>query len=152
MKLIKLTQGKVTMVDDADYDWLNQYKWCAAKNRDAIFYAVNKKLGRMHRFILGLVKGENTILGDHRDRDTLNNQRYNLRIADYSNNAMNVKPKHKYLGVTNRKNGTWRARIRLSNALQNIDLGTFKSEINAAKAYDEAAKKYHGEFANLNFK
>jgi hypothetical protein len=106
---------------------------------------------------------------DHRDRDGLNNQRYNLRVCTNSDNQKNKQAwgTSKYLGVslhTSRhdyhyKNSDktiecvssrWIATIRHEKKV--ISLGRFQNEIGAARAYDEGAKKYHGEFANLNFK
>lgn len=153
MKLIKLTRGKFTMVDDADYDWLNQWKWNAAKKDDS-FYAVrqngNKKI-KMHRLILGL--NDPKILGDHRDRNGLNNQRYNLRQATHTQNRHNSSgfksSSSKFKGVSWDKNTQkWRASIRTLGKKTN--LGFFKLESEAAIAYDNAAKERHGEYANLN--
>lgn len=94
MKKIKLTQNKYTLVDNADYANLNQYKWYAHKERGSFYairktYYANKRITfSMHRQILGLKKGDKH-QGDHRDHNTLNNQRYNLRISTVSQNQMN---------------------------------------------------------------
>ena len=111
MKEIKLTQGKVALVDDEDFDFLNQWKWCAHKDGNN-FYAVrvdysngraNKKFLSMHRVLLGLTDPK--IFPDHKDGDGLNNQRYNLRIATPSQNVINSKTSGKdktsiYRGVS----------------------------------------------------
>lgn len=169
MKLIPLSQqskknkGKYfAMVDDADYEWLNQWKWNATKSKNT-FYAsrgvwngMNMTTILMHRFILGLVDPK--IQGDHKNRNGLDNRRCNLRIATNSQNQANrSKPKRKsskYKGVylCNTWN-KWKSQLRKNG--KTIILGYFPftkvGEINAAIAYDKAAKKYHGEFAWLNF-
>lgn len=172
MKLIKLTQGQFAQVDDEDYDYLNQFKWCTQKNRNT-YYAVraihmNGKKCKviMHRVILELK--DSKILVDHIDRNGLNNQRNNLRSCNNSQNQMNKRSKgiSKYLGVSlqNYKSTSkntpeliynkWHAAI--SPNKKRISLGLYpftpEGEILAAKAYDQAAKEHYGEFANLNFK
>jgi hypothetical protein len=158
MKQIQLTQGKFALVDDNDFDWLNQWKWCAAFN-GGLWRAIRTKYDNnikttvfMHREIMGLC-GDGGQEVDHRNRNGLDNRRDNLRVCNHSENVCNRKvQKHTsiYKGVywnTSRKG--WQALIR-SN-LKSHYLGVFNSEVLAAKAYDEAAQKYHGEFAALNF-
>lgn len=156
MKLIPLSQGQFTKVDDADFDWLNQFKWYAQKEKGT--YSANrdervngKKVNhRMHRDILKLLPGE---FCDHIDRDRLNNQRTNLRKCTVTENNRNRrKPKRaaatsKYLGVSWDFN-KWRATIYVNKKA--IILGKFTDEVSAAKAYNIGAQKYFGEFANLN--
>jgi len=97
MKQIPLTQGQVALVDNTDYDWLNQWKWCAQRTR-GVFYAVRnspRKNGKkhqifMHREILGL-RYKDGQEGDHRNHNTLDNQRENLRVCIHSQNIMNQK-------------------------------------------------------------
>ena len=154
MKEIKLTQGKVTLVDDEDYEYLNQWKWCIVKGNNNYNYAYNYKLGLMHRFIL---RTPQKLMTDHKDHDGLNNQRNNLRICTNGQNQMNKKScgKSKYLGVwyiTHKrkdKKYTYIISMIVIEGKQ-IYLGQFKTEEDAALAYNEAAIKYHGEFANLN--
>lgn len=155
MKEIKLTQGRVTLVDNSDFEWLNQWKWYA-QNTKSGFYAVRKirsadkdKCILMHRLIMGIV--DIKIKTDHKDRDTLNNRRKNLRASDHSQNMANRKASgsSKYLGVhwckTRKK---WTATITSNNKKKHI--GYSDSEKNAALSYNEAAKIMHGKFANLN--
>jgi hypothetical protein len=133
-------------------------KWRAMKEKKShTFYAACSTIGikprktfLMHRVIMNAV--ENEII-DHRDHDGLNNLKNNLRRCSYTQNQQNKssrkKSVSKYLGVSYRKN-RFIARIKVLDKCKH--LGSFIDEIDAAKAYDEAAKKYHGEFANPNFK
>jgi len=157
MKLIKLTQGKFTQVDDSDYEWLNQWKWQAHKDRNTYYavrasYKPKRKTILMHRLILNTPIG---LKSDHGDRNGLNNQRFNLRPATGSQNAMNQKPHSStgYIGVyvqNKRVNTQFQASIRVNK--KNISLGYYKTPEDAARARDRASIKYFGEFANLNFK
>ena len=154
MKEIQLTQGKVALVDDEDFEYLNQRKWCARKHRNT-FYAttsewINKKSQNisMHRLILDGCRKQI----DHADSNGLNNQKYNLRRCTSQENNRNRKPylgkSSIYKGVSFSKN-IYRAQISINR--KPILLGRFSLEIEAAKAYDEAAKLYFKEFAYLNF-
>jgi len=153
MKEIQLTKGFVTIVDDEDYEWLNQWKWHASKRNDK-FYA-SRRLGKhgkfihMHRLLLGLSEDDKT-MPDHVDRDTLNNQRNNLRVATRSQNNANKKQigKSGFMGVFPSGKNTFFARIRKDK--KNIYLGNFSTKELAAVAYNIAAIIHHGEFANLN--
>lgn len=152
--LISKTYGqKIVFVDDKDYDYLSQFNWSLLKDENT-FYAsrrCGKKRLKMHREILGI--SDSDIKIDHRDLNGLNNQRGNLRIATNSQNNRNRRPyknsSSKYLGVTWRKDSTaWEASIKSDG--KNKYLGHFKTEEDAALAYNKAAKEVHGEFANLN--
>lgn len=157
MKTIQLTQGKVALVDDEDYDFLMQWKWCAFKPlRGNSFYAVSRTRGPhhlrkqvfMHRLIMNISSGK---LIDHRNRNGLDNQRHNLRECNHSQNNMNKTPfgKSKYMGVYYDRH---LIKMAIKANGKYIRKGGFKTEDAAAKYYDNLAKIYHGEFANLNFK
>lgn len=155
MKEIKLTQGFTAQVDDEDYEWLNQFKWCAHLETGN-WYAIrqnwhNNKSGiiRMQRVILNAPYG---LLTDHINRDTLDNRKCNLRLCSKAENSRNRKctaHSSKFKGVSwFKRDSNWRAYIGTPQK----HLGYFNTDQDAARAYDEVAKKYHGEFANLNFK
>lgn len=163
MKEIKLTQGKVALVDDEDFDFLSKYKWFAQKDRHNSYAHTHiDKNPRtptvsMHRMLLNASKGE---IVDHIDRNPLNNQKGNLRKCTRSQNCANRKAHDngasKYLGVSKisytKKDGSisirWRATITKNK--KQMCFGRYDSEESAALAYNIAAQKIHGEFANLN--
>lgn len=154
MKEIPLSQNKVTIVDDEDYEFLNQWKWYAIRDHNNYYAArsihVKDKCHqvRIHKVLMNPLNGYEV---DHKNRDGLDNRKSNLRVCLHSENGRNRRPwgKSKYLGVSY-WNRSLVANIQVNR--KNIRLGSYRSEEEAAKAYDEAAKKYHGEFANLNFK
>jgi hypothetical protein len=159
---IPLTQGKYALIDEEDYDLVSQYRWHAHSARGGErWYAhttvsTKQKHPRqttltMHRLLLDAPKG---LLVDHADGDGLNNTRGNIRLASESQNGANSKISDgftsRYKGVQRHKlNGRWRATICV-NRVRN-HLGYFASEVDAARAYDEAARELFGEFARLNF-
>ncbi|HUW14188.1 MAG TPA: HNH endonuclease, partial [Anaerolineae bacterium] len=153
---IPLTQNKVAIVDDADFEWLNQWKWCAHKER-AGYYAIrgiwiNGKTRRvyMHRLILNLPPDMQT---DHINGNGLDNRRLNLRVCTQSQNNANrrkwVSCSSQYKGITwDKLRGKWQARINLNGEQKH--LGRFDDEHEAAVAYNEAATKLFDGFARLN--
>ncbi len=160
MKEIQLTQGKVALVDDEDYEYLNQYKWYANKNANT-FYAVrnlsiNKKNDSkifMHRFITNNMNPK--MHTDHFNGNGLDNRKINLRICTNSQNAMNqtkqINNTSGYKGVTyfkNTSNKKWMAAITVNK--KRFYLGVYIDIKDAARAYNEAAIKLYGEFAKLN--
>lgn len=152
MKEIKLTKGRVALVDDEDYESVvSEGSWCLTGDGKYAYRRINGKPKTLHRFLMSPGQG---IYVDHRNGDGLDCRRSNLRLATpgqnnenrgiQSNNACG------YKGVTATKHGyRWRAILRTKG--RRIHLGYFDSKEEAARAYDEAAKKYHAEFAQLNF-
>lgn len=153
MKEIKLTQGKVALVDDEDFEWINQWKWYAQKRNNGLTAARRdgKKIVSMHRVIMGVT--DCNLFIDHKNHDILDNRRDNLRICTKAQNNCNIRSHRgstsKYLGVCwCRRSRKWISSIKSNGII--YKLGYFKSEKEAAIAYNNKALKLHGEFANLN--
>jgi NTP pyrophosphatase (non-canonical NTP hydrolase) len=157
MRHISLSQGKVAIVDDDDYEYLSKYKWYFANDyakRNVRLPNGKRSTQFMHRVILNTPKDKVT---DHINGNKLDNRKSNLRVCDCSENQMNVSNVRpgtsKYKGVnkqnSNRhKKPKWIARIQVRE--RRISLGYFNTEKEAAIAYNRAAILYHGDFANLN--
>lgn len=159
MKEIKLTKGFVTQVDDEDYEYLNQLKWHVYKRHNT-FYAQhtvtlingNRTNIQMHRLIMN---PPNNMQIDHINHNGLDNQKNNLRICTQSQNSMNQNShknsSSKYKGISWHKlRSKWESQIKYKG--KHIHIGLYKTEVEAAKAYDEKAKELFGEFAHINFK
>lgn len=154
MKEIKLTQGKVALVDDADFEMLSQYKWHVIKQpaRGCYIASTYSKIKRsavqMHRLIMKTPKGMDT---DHINGDTLDNRRSNLRICTRSQNQMNkCRARNNTSGFkgVSRSGKKWMAYIKINRKLKH--LGVFKDKLEAHQAYIAACKKYHGEYSFQN--
>jgi len=138
-------------VDDEDYEYLKQFNWqvdkynCVKTHKNALL-----KDYLIHRIIM---KAPKDLEVDHIDGDRLNNQKNNLRLVQSSQNKMNRGPrkdcKSGYKGVSfHKQNENWCARIKTNGKY--LHLGCFNNKIDAAKAYNEAAVKYFGNYAWLN--
>lgn len=150
MKKIKLTQGKFALVDDEDFEWLNQWKWTYDGNNGYAKRNIKDKKLYMHRLILNTPKGK---VSDHKNGNKLDNRKINLRICTYSQNGMNKMIQSNnssgYRGVKWHKQvRLWEARIKKNG--EQIFLGLYNNNIEAGIVYNWAALKYFGEFAKFN--
>jgi hypothetical protein len=154
MAEIVISDGSSVMVDDEDYEWLTNWKWSAHGEGYAMRgeHIGNRKYKyfTMHREIVGAKKGD---IVDHINGNKLDNRKENLRIANRSQNATNSKHRKNesgYRGVCkDKRRGLWKSEIRIGDGKRKF-LGYYEDKIEAAKAYNEAAISYHGEFAKLN--
>lgn len=137
------------IVDDDTFEWASKLKWNICRNGYArrSHYEKGKLLKTilLHREVIGAESKE----VDHKNGNTLDNRRKNLRLCDHKENMKNRKGfgKSQYKGVSKQKN-KWQSAIKVNG--KQIYLGVFSNEIDAAKAYNKVAKKYQGEFAFLN--
>jgi hypothetical protein len=163
MRTIVLTKGKVAIVDAEDYATLRGFKWYALF-RDGSWHAARtvkrngeKRTVYMHRQIMGEPEG---MLVDHRNRDGLDNRRENLRVCTKRQNAWNghrrirnktsrFKGVCRQCGRVGATGRPWRATITVAGRQKY--LGWFKTQADAARAYDDAAVFHFGEFARTNF-
>lgn len=153
MKILNVN-GYEVKVDDDLYELLKSKTWRVINRGTKYIADCNGRY--MHRLIMGLTDPE--VFVDHIDRDTMNNQRSNLRPCTRTENRWNTNPiskgKSMYKGVhpayVKKKDNKirWTARIKVGSKY--TSLGYFKTEEEAAKAYNIEAIKHHGDFASLN--
>jgi hypothetical protein len=158
MKQIPLTQGLFASVDDDDFEELSKFKWYASKDRNS-YYARRteylpdgkQKTVWMHRQILSLA--DSNIHCDHIDGDGLNNQKFNLRPCLPGQNRLNARRRKDSgtgaKGVIRMRRST-KFYAQTGHEGKRISLGSFETLDEARNAYNEAAKKVHGEFARLD--
>ena len=158
MKQIPLTQGKVALVDDEDYSRVLAYTWRCETDKYGKNYAMTGNQRGLFRTSLGAF-----ILGDppqgyqidHKDGDSLNNQRENLRFATPTQNSCNRGPMSNnttgYKGVCYCRNGRkYGYRVMIKADGKNHFKGFYETAEEAARVYNRWAKEYHGEFAYQN--
>lgn len=153
MKEIPLSQGEVAIVDDENFEHLNQFKWFFSSYGYAVAFlpmVAGKRPPQiyMHRSIL---PGHAEI--DHINGDRIDNRKSNLRPATHAENAMNSQKRlgsSRYKGVSwCESRGLWE--VQLMHNKRKIHAGRYESEVDAAHVYDYAAKVLFGEFARINF-
>lgn len=151
MKEIQLTKGKVTIIDDGDFEMLSAFKWHAVKWRH-VYYAqawINGGEMSMHRFLLAAKREE---IADHINGDGLDNRRENLRLVPPAVNRLNSRLSRNntsgFKGVyLQKKTGKWTAMIgtRTNGKLVSTHLGTFATPEEASAAYQAAVRERYGE-------
>lgn len=149
---VPLTKGEYALIDDDDLEIINKYKWhCTSHGyASSVIPGDSKRLQYMHRFLLNAPEGMSV---DHINHNKLDNRRKNLRICTHKENTRNSRSsvgKSQFKGVSYKpgRKKPWRSRIHVNG--EQIIIGDFVTEIEAAHAYDLAAKEYFGEFAYLN--
>jgi AP2 domain/HNH endonuclease len=157
-RVIPLTQNKCAIVDESDFEHLSGWRWYAAEKSRGVFYAGRKvPVGGggyreilMHRQLVGRDGRE----VDHKNGNTLDNRRGNLRecgrLQNLMNNGRRSDNTSGFKGVHfHSRAARWQARIKANG--RRISLGLYKTSEAAAIAYDLAAKRYFGDFARTNF-
>jgi hypothetical protein len=153
--VIPLTKGMFAIVDPEDVELLSAHKWHASKSQGAYYasagiYVDGEQVHQtMHRLVKNNPEG---LYIDHINGNTLDNRKSNLRVCTPTENRINSKVrkdnKSGYKGVHQRGNRWW---AELVSKGKRYRFGSFLTPEDAAKAYDRAARKYHGEFARTNF-
>jgi len=157
MFILKIKIQAEILIDDEDLEKILKHDWrITGSGKGYAMTRINGKLVPMHRLMIDIPFGK---IADHINGDTFDNRKENLRIATQSQNRMNcVKQVFSKKIVTSKFKGVhkksptrnWSAQIHFNKRTYNI--GSFKNEEEAAKAYDLKAKELFGQFAKLNFK
>jgi hypothetical protein len=153
-KQIPLTQGKFALVDDDDFEWLNQWKWYYKDGYAARNITVGKKKQKTIRMHIEIMKPPDGMDIDHIHGDGLDNRKLELRLCTMPGNIANSKIRVDnvtgYKGVSfHKRRGKFISQIRVNNKLKHI--GYYVTAEEAAHAYDNAAVVFFGQFARLNF-
>lgn len=156
---LEMNKGLVLIIDTEDYDRIKGYRWCASSNDNRWEVRCTLNYGRtpisLHRFILNAPKGR---LVDHINHNTLDNRKSNLRLCsnlENSRNKQNIKREgstsiYKGVSVCRSETGKPKYRADINTGSKQLQIGVFDLELDAALAYNEAAIRYHGEFACIN--
>jgi hypothetical protein len=149
MKIVKLTKGYETIVDDETYKWARHWKWLANVKKPGLVYAVcnlfqNNKT--YHVYLHQLILGPAAIgkITDHKNGNTLDNRKENLHAGTYRHNSQNKECHRagKLVGATFKKKlNRWQARIVIDKVRKS--LGFFKTEQEAHDAYMKAFNEIH---------
>ena len=159
IQLLGKYKNLYALVDAEDFGLVNNYRWWGTKpsvrsKNIYPFTQINKKTVYMHRLIVRASKLEEI---DHKNLDSLDNRKNNLRICTRAENIHNAEVRKNCksglkgvsLASETRRKKKWRARVRV-NGKEKV-IGYFFTKEEAGEAFDKEAKKYHGEFARLNF-
>lgn len=162
--IFTLPSGEAVLLDHEDFDRVSQFSWSLSRS-GANCYAVHSRAATrsrppltllMHRLILGLGRADRWVVVDHINGNGLDNRKANLRVCTQQENLRNQRKRRhsrsRFKGVSPvafSKTGKWAAKLWINGHL--MHLGTFATEEEAARAYDEAIQVHHGEFARLNF-
>lgn len=157
MAFVKLNigMGFFAMVDLSDLEKLAAYRWVHFKSGKTRYVVANhvvdgkRVLLSMHRLLMSNEITKSRPFVDHINGNGLDNRRVNLRAVSHQENSFNYKSSRLYKGVVLLKSGRYNARIKHNRKQRS--LGCYSTPEEAAKRYDEEAKKLFGEFAKLNF-
>lgn len=150
---IPLTRGHTAIIDIADLPLVMQTRWYAVVTKHGVYAATGSgsAMQYMHRVLMAAASGQEV---DHRNRNGLDNRRSNMRLATSSQQKCNQRVRRDskvgLRGVQfHAETGKYRARIKING--KTVSLGLFATPTEAAQAYDDAAVRFHGEFAAPNF-
>lgn len=148
-RLLTLTKGHTTLIDEEDFALVDGLRFAAHQARSNI-YARHRRKGYLHRLIVGATNPSWVV--DHKNRNSLDNRRHNLKVCGFGENAQNADyakaSSTGYRGVYKAGGGKFYAQIGLSGT--RAYLGTFSEALDAAIAYDKAALDFYGPFAWTN--
>jgi HNH endonuclease len=151
---IQLSKDQIALIDDEDFALISEFNWRAQQNQDGRWYAMAwnsyPNFLLMHRYVMAANDGEWI---DHRNGNGLDNRKENLRVCTPSENQARKGPQ----GITSlfkgvhweSARGKWKAVVTKDG--KSHFLGRYDNEVEAAEAYDGAAKELFGEFAYTNF-
>ena len=153
---LPLTQGKTALIDEADLPLVKHLSWHATHSKGKWYAATNVGKGAKRRLLklATLLMGSTGV--DHINGDGLDNRRSNLRVVTQAQNTKNRSKQRSatsspYKGVSwhkHKQHNKWSAYITANGHRKH--LGYFSDPVDAAKAYDSAARELFGEFAKLN--
>jgi hypothetical protein len=153
--------GKEILVDAEDFKRISQHSWRlsysqtkrAIRTQVCVQTDIDYKTVKLHRFIVNAPEDFDV---DHKNGNPLDNRKENLRVCTRSSNLQNASKYQRKGGTSSRYKGvSWHKAAKKWEAGLQVDgkrkwLGLFDLEIDAAKAYNEAASQYFGEFARIN--